>query len=142
MPPTSDDPWYGKGLAFTCQGCGSCCRGPGGYVWLNDEEIRALAAALGLDLDAFGRRYLRRTPQGLALIDSPAGDCVLLGEDGHCRVYEARPRQCRTYPWWPEVIGKASYWKNEQRHCPGIGKGHMHTSRETQKALERLGDCP
>ena len=52
-------PWYGDGLQFSCTACGKCCKGPRqGYVWVDDDEIRALAEAVGLSLNAFGRRYL------------------------------------------------------------------------------------
>ena len=37
-------PWYHEGLSFTCSQCGDCCTGAPGYVWVNNEEIAALAA--------------------------------------------------------------------------------------------------
>jgi hypothetical protein len=39
-----EHPWYKDGLRFTCTGCGDCCTGAPGYVWVNKEEIEALAA--------------------------------------------------------------------------------------------------
>ena len=38
-----DDPWYRDGLAFTCTRCGACCTGAPGYVWVDADEIAALA---------------------------------------------------------------------------------------------------
>jgi uncharacterized protein len=43
-----NDPWYRDGLAFACTGCGDCCTGAPGYVWVTRAEIEAMAAALGL----------------------------------------------------------------------------------------------
>jgi len=43
-------PWYHAGLQFQCTQCGSCCTGAPGYVWINKEEIAALAAVLKLDV--------------------------------------------------------------------------------------------
>lgn len=126
MPAAETTPWYAEGLRFECRGCGHCCRGPGGYVWVDADEIRALAAALGMELDAFGKKYLRRTNRGYALIDSAVGDCILLGGDGRCSVYEARPLQCRTYPWWPEVVASRRQWEEEKDNCPGVGCGRLH----------------
>ena len=38
MPAT---PWYKDGLRFQCTGCGDCCTGGPGYVWVNQAEIDA-----------------------------------------------------------------------------------------------------
>jgi uncharacterized protein len=51
------------------------------------------------------------------------GRCSLLGRDMRCRVYAQRPRQCRTYPFWPEVVGSRAAWQREARRCEGIGRG-------------------
>ncbi len=42
----SQQPWYQDGLKFRCTGCGDCCTGAPGYVWVNKEEIAALAVYL------------------------------------------------------------------------------------------------
>lgn len=123
MPRAAPTPWYADGLAFACRACGNCCRGPGGYVWLTPAEAEAIARVLGLDVTAFHQRYLRRTLQGLALVDGPGGDCILLDEAGRCRAYAARPAQCRTYPWWPETLACRETWEAQARTCPGIGQG-------------------
>jgi Fe-S-cluster containining protein len=127
--------WYEDGLAFECQGCSHCCRGPGGYVWLSMEEACRIAAHLNMKPDDFGRKYLRQVKGKLALVDGAGGDCVLLGEDGRCEVYELRPTQCRTFPWWPEVVDCKQSWENEKRNCPGFDQGRIFTPDEIQKAL-------
>ncbi len=134
--------WYAEGLAFECRACGRCCRGPGGFVWVTEAEIQSLAAALALSPAAFARQYVRSTTRGYALRDNGQGDCILLDEDNRCRAYDVRPLQCRTYPWWPEVVDKPSYWRNEQRHCPGIGDGRVHAAQEIQEALARVPPDP
>ena len=119
-------PWYTEGLSFECQKCGDCCRGPGGYVWLSEEEARRIAEVLQLDFNKFAQTMLRQTMSGIALVDGPNGDCPLLAEDG-CRVYEDRPRQCRTWPWWREVVANPERWEREKTRCPGIGQGKLHS---------------
>ena len=42
----SDKVWFKKGLRFECTGCGDCCTGAPGFVWVNSEEIRGLAKAV------------------------------------------------------------------------------------------------
>ena len=66
----SDKPWYHKGLRFQCTGCGSCCIGTPGYVWVNKAEIAAMAAALRLEVDQFQRRYVRLVGIRKSLIES------------------------------------------------------------------------
>ncbi len=69
-------PWYEDGLRFQCLGCGQCCTGEPGYVWVDDAEIAALAAALNVDVDQFERSYVRRVGKKKSLVELPGGDCV------------------------------------------------------------------
>lgn len=130
--------WYKDGLRFQCQGCGDCCRGPGGYVWVTDEEARELAQALGMDFETFASTMLRRTPSGLALIDSGKGDCPLLLANGGCKVYKNRPIQCRTWPWWDENLASESRWNDAATRCPGMNRGEVHSQTviDCEKAKE------
>ena len=89
---TMETPYY------QCQRCTNCCRWPG-FVKVDDADITAIAAHLGLDEHAFIQRYTRLRPQrdGLALIDQPGGECIFLdGRD--CAVQPVKPRQCAGFP--------------------------------------------
>ena len=44
-----------------------------------------------------------------------------------CGVYEDRPAQCRTWPFWPSVIKSKQTWERAKRVCPGIDKGKKYT---------------
>ena len=45
--------------------------------------------------------------------------CVFL-KDNKCSVYEVRPSQCRTYPFWPQhILGRAE-WEAEAVRCEGM----------------------
>ena len=123
MPAT---PWYRDGLAFECTQCGACCTGAPGFVWVESEEIRRLADRLGMDLDTFGGRYLRRVEGRLSLIERPGGDCVFWDREVGCQVYEARPDQCRTWPFWTENLETPDEWARAGRGCPGIDRGPTH----------------
>jgi Fe-S-cluster containining protein len=129
--------WIEKkgGLDFACTRCGDCCTGAPGYVWMGEAEIERLAAHLGLERDAFGRRYLRRVGERLSLIEKPGGDCVFWERERGCTVYEARPTQCRTYPFWPEVIASRATWRLESESCPGIRAGGRRFSPDEVRAL-------
>ncbi|MDR0363088.1 MAG: YkgJ family cysteine cluster protein [Planctomycetota bacterium] len=127
ITPDQRVPWYYQGLCFQCQGCGACCRGPGGYVWISPDEITEIAGALGMSDEEFGYKYLRRTPTGLALVDSRSGDCPFLNGAGRCAIYHARPVQCRTWPWWRENLTSPEAWESAARRCPGMGRHERHS---------------
>ncbi|MGA7802927.1 MAG: YkgJ family cysteine cluster protein, partial [Gammaproteobacteria bacterium] len=112
-------------LHFECTQCGRCCiAGPDYHVFLRPAEAERIREHLGLSRSWFRRRYLRRLPEGeLVAASDSQGRCVFLGNDGRCRVYAARPVQCRTYPFWSEVVRSRSAWEAEGRRCEGIGRG-------------------
>ena len=67
MPSTNGQPWYREGLLFRCTGCGSCCTGAPGYVWVEQAEIEALASSLKLAVEEFQSRYVRRARGGVGV---------------------------------------------------------------------------
>lgn len=120
-----DGPWYKDGLRFTCTQCGDCCTGAPGFVWVNREEISALAGRLNMDIADFERKYVRTVGIRKSLIEFDNGDCVFLDKDRKCTVYEDRPRQCRTWPFWDSNIRTPATWKQTCEACPGSGKGQL-----------------
>ena len=42
-----------------------------------------------------------------------------------CSIHPAKPTQCRTFPFWPELVESKSEWNRTGRYCPGIGKGPL-----------------
>jgi len=41
--------------------------------------------------------------------------CIFLQDDNTCRIYEARPSQCSTYPFWPDILASQQAWNKEVR---------------------------
>lgn len=123
------------GLRFSCTMCGNCCSGPPGYVVVSDEEAAALATRLGISVEKFLREYTHQTSEGRSLNEkeSEAGlDCVFLDREtmpgkAICGVYEDRPVQCKTWPFWPSVIKSKRMWEQAGRSCPGMNKGKLHS---------------
>jgi Fe-S-cluster containining protein len=115
-----DDQWYKEGLRFKCTGCGQCCTGSPGYVWINAQEMEAMAQALNISLEAFTRKYTRKVGNRYSLREHPTTyDCVFL-KGKKCDVYTARPKQCRTFPWWPEHMKSPAHWEQVKERCEGV----------------------
>ena len=128
-------PWYQDGLRFTCSQCGDCCTGAPGYVWVNQEEINALAARVGAtSVEEFEERYVRQVGVRRSLREYSNGDCVFFDNQKRgCTVYEARPRQCRTWPFWDSNIRTPADWARTCENCPGSGEGKLYTIEEIEQ---------
>lgn len=129
-------------LRFRCTGCARCCHGDGdSFIAVSEGEAERIRQYLGLSAAWFRRRYLVRLDgaEGGLRIDAD-GRCALLGRDGRCRVYPVRPTQCRTYPFWREIVASRTAWLREARRCEGIGRGPRHSRRYVEVQLCRLGD--
>ena len=126
MPTNDKQPWYKDGLKFKCTGCGDCCSGAPGFVWVNKEEIVALAAAVDMEPDAFEAKYVREIGMRKSLKEKKNYDCVFLdSKTRKCQVYKDRPRQCRTWPFWDSNVRTPEAWQQTCEVCPGSGKGNL-----------------
>ncbi len=113
-------PWFGEGLRFTCTGCGQCCTGASGAVYLSELDVERLSSALKLSRDEFIGRYTQWSDTELALTDKPeSSECIFLSGKT-CSVYDARPTQCRTYPFWLMNILNPEDWADAAEFCEGI----------------------
>lgn len=127
-------PWYADGLKFKCSQCGDCCTGAPGFVWVNSAEIVALAALVGEEVEKFEREYVRSVGIRKSLREFPSGDCVFFdGETRKCTVYNARPRQCRTWPFWDSNISSPEAWERTCEVCPGSGKGKLYQLEQIEE---------
>ncbi len=126
---TDESPWYDKGLRFECTGCGNCCSGAPGYIWVNQAEIDALAGHFDISSAEFERRFVRGVGIRRSLKELPKRnyDCVFLDPDTRkCQVYEHRPRQCRTWPFWKSNLSSPQAWQEAGKDCPGCDQGKLY----------------
>lgn len=94
-----------------------------------------MARRLGSSGAEFRRRYARRIHGQWSLVErltSHGYDCVFLDRDtvpgkAVCGIYDARPKQCRTWPFWPENLESRAAWDDVRRAtpCPGMGHGRL-----------------
>jgi Fe-S-cluster containining protein len=144
-----DTVFYADGLDFSCRACSVCCRHEPGYVFLSEEDVAGLAAVKGVTANEFSKMYCRwvlwsdgksGAAERLSLRERTSGtgdacseDCIFW-RDG-CTVYAARPLQCRTYPFWSELLVSAEAWRAAAKDCPGIGSGARHPRAEIDGIL-------
>mgnify|MGYP002622917592 FL=1 len=122
--PNSPEPWFAPALAFRCTGCGNCCTGSPGYVWVNDEEIEAIARHLDKPVGEIRLMHTRPARGLTSLTEFANGDCTFFDpQSRRCRIYEVRPRQCRTWPFWTSNIESPQAWERTAAVCPGAGQG-------------------
>lgn len=134
--PAADQPWYKDGLRFTCTMCGKCCTGEPGYVWVNDDEIQALAKFRGEPLREFVPLYTRPSRGKVTLKERANGDCVFYDRDRGCTVYPVRPRQCRTWPFWASNLASPETWERTEAACPGSGQGELIPAEEIVRRMK------
>ena len=140
-------PWYAGGLRFECTQCGNCCSGPPGAVWIDDHDVTAIAARLGVSEQRLLEGYTRTlgVRRSLNEVRGEHGfDCVFLDRSSApgkavCSIYDARPLQCRTWPFWRENLESREAWQETKRRtpCPGMDRGPAHSLVEITIERER-----
>lgn len=106
-------------------------------MFVERAEAAAICAHLGLGWEWFRRRYLRRTARGARVLRLERdGRCCFLGPGNRCTVYAVRPRQCATYPVWPELVSTREAWLREARRCEGMGRGARIPLSRIERALK------
>jgi Fe-S-cluster containining protein len=137
--------FYEKGLKFECQRCSYCCRHEPGFVFLSENDLNAMVKELDMSEEEFVTQYCTRVDIGffkrLSLIEKKNHDCIFWSEEG-CRVYKARPLQCRSYPFWTQIVQDKDSWDEESLSCPGMGVGKTHSKEEIEDWLEKRINDP
>ena len=109
-------------LRFECQrGCIACCDQKG-YVYLTPEDMDRAAAFVGMTSSEFEAKYVYRTRHLLRLRKPLRSQCHFLTAAG-CSIHPAKPTQCRTFPFWPELVQSRANWARTAKYCPGINRG-------------------
>ncbi|HMC88538.1 MAG TPA: YkgJ family cysteine cluster protein [Gemmataceae bacterium] len=129
------EPWYQDGLRFRCTRCGHCCTGTPGNVWVNEEEIAALAEFRGETVELVTGLYTRTAGRGRSLREKQNGDCVFCDRALGCTVYPVRLRQCRTWPFWESNVQSPQTWQKTCAICPGSGQGDLISAEEITRRV-------
>lgn len=132
-----DSSFFSQGLKFECQGSGKCCTSHGeyGHVFLTLDDRKRFAKFLKIRTSEFTKKYCDQLGPVWKLKEEKGNpDCIFL-KNKKCSVYQARPNQCRTWPFWPEVMNAKAWKKDVESFCPGVGKGKTWTAKEITDSL-------
>ncbi|MCG8472521.1 MAG: YkgJ family cysteine cluster protein [Desulfobacterales bacterium] len=105
-----------------CSRCGGrCCNGESGHIWVNRREMDAMANYLGISVEVFAQKYLKKVGYRFSIMEREKDGnfaCLFYDEEKKgCGLYEVRPAQCRTFPFWDYFKTRPDEAAEE---CPGI----------------------
>lgn len=92
---------------------------------MNRKEIQNIASRIGMHEKSFLVQYVDErvddTGKHFHSLKKhhTKNQCIFLN-GSKCSIYNDRPTQCRTYPYWPHVMIGDAEWKGEARNCEGI----------------------
>ncbi|HXK49258.1 MAG TPA: YkgJ family cysteine cluster protein [Clostridiales bacterium] len=130
--------FYKNGIRFECKQCGNCCNVQG-YVFIFPADLERLVEKSGFNLEELQRTYLSTVDGYTVFRDAGSGACIFWDHiEKNCKIYEARPTQCRTFPFWKSLVYRKEKWDKETAMCPGIGEGRLYTEKEIDELKNLL----
>ena len=105
-------------------------------IRLGGSELQAIAEFRGETLEEVTALYTHVVNGDRSLRDKPNTDCIFYDASLGCTVYDARPRQCRTWPFWESTVGTPKAWENTKRACPGAGQGELIPVEEITRRIK------
>lgn len=108
--------------ASACSTCQArCCTGESGYIFVTKEEIENISKLLNMEKDDFIETYLFKEGFKHSIKERKIGEsyeCAFYNRESNgCSIYEARPSQCITFPFWDYFKNRVDELKLE---CPGV----------------------
>lgn len=137
-------------------------------MWVTSDEVRRVAEHLNLTskqvLDRYCRKVMGRISFGETVQPNGDHDCIFLKHieppkragktnelaEGEavplprkvCSIYEVRPLQCRTWPFWPENVESRETWDHAAQRCHGMNHGRRQFTAEQIEALRDATEWP
>lgn len=108
--------------ALACSSCqAKCCTGESGYIHVNTSEMESISKFLDLSIEDFTQNYLFKNGYKYSIKERKLGEsyeCAFYDRASNgCVIYEVRPTQCRTFPFWDYFKTRVDELKLE---CPGV----------------------
>ena len=110
-----------------------------GIVYMDNEDVENASAFLEVSPLSFKRKYkLETETPGIWELEVEEGQaCPFLNMQG-CSIHPAKPKQCKTYPFWREHLTSGNMWKLVAGFCPGIGEGPKVPKEEISRQLRKF----
>lgn len=144
-------------VLFRCCHCKECCRGDG-YALVDEGDIREIARALDISHSQARSRFTDPDPEktpGCRILKSYGEQrccCFLDRSTGRCRIYQSRPKICRSFPMlsaepedgnaiclYPDCRGTADFVRLILEKCGGAQvQKDMQILREQDEMLLKL----
>jgi len=100
-------------------------------------EIELIAQHLNMTPGQLRQKYLRRVGLRTSIIEhSTTKDCIFLhtvGDKKQCAIYQVRPNQCRSWPFWPDNLSGPNAWNKAGMRCAGINRGRHYSAEEIER---------
>jgi Fe-S-cluster containining protein len=110
-------------------------------VFLSHNDLEKVAHSFRLEYGEFIERYCRFVDMNeklkLSFIEKDNYDCIFWEKNG-CSIYEARPIQCRSYPFWSSHLKSHRDWADLASFCPGVGRGKSHSQISIESWLHAI----
>ena len=110
---------FDSSACATCEG--RCCTGESGYIYVTKDEIKDIAEVLKIDINELRVKYLFKKGYKYSIKEFKYNDsyeCIFYDRESNgCQIYNARPSQCKTFPFWDYYKTRVNELKQE---CPGI----------------------
>jgi len=105
-----------------CESCqGKCCTGESGYIYVNKTEIEKISTLLDIPIKEFVNQYLFKKMYKYSIkevVYNGSYECVFYDRNSNgCTIYDARPTQCKTFPFWDYYKTRVNELKLE---CEGV----------------------
>jgi len=105
-----------------CESCqGKCCTGESGYIYVNKTEIENISVLLDMPIKEFVNQYLFKKMYKYSIkevVYNGSYECVFYDRESNgCTIYDARPTQCKTFPFWDYYKTRVEELKLE---CEGV----------------------
>ena len=99
---------------FVCQRCNECCRQPG-YVYMSEEECADAAKFLNKSIYDFMDECCDVVDKRRIVLKKLSDETCIFLKDGGCMIHEAKPSQCKAFPY---------IWRTERsfQYCEGLKK--------------------
>ncbi len=107
---------------LACKECeGKCCTGESGYIYVTKNEALAISEVLFIDIKQLVSKYLFKKGFKYSIKENKVDgsyECIFYNKElNGCKIYDVRPTQCKTFPFWDYYKTRIGELKDE---CPGI----------------------